>query len=88
MKIIPFFFSVIFTTLTGYSQKKSSKFSGAGTEQKTQLPVVQKLESEKDSTQYILGAYIGQYLRAINLKIMNKTNTSQVFRSLTVEFSN
>jgi FKBP-type peptidyl-prolyl cis-trans isomerase len=59
------FLPLVFMAVTLYAQQKP-----ASTQSRAQAPI--KLTTEADSSQYILGAYLGQYLSANGISITNK----------------
>ncbi|MBP8959281.1 MAG: FKBP-type peptidyl-prolyl cis-trans isomerase [Bacteroidales bacterium] len=60
-------FLIIFFLTIPFAIHSQQKTTTAQTKQST----IVKLKDSSDSSQYILGAYIGQYLKANNLKILN-----------------
>jgi len=64
---------LILLSLTLSAQKKQQKTVSPQTKPEQQTPVQEtpKLTSNADSTQYILGAYLGQYMQANGLTVTN-----------------
>jgi len=72
-KIIILTVVTLMSTLIFYAQQPAQKPAAPGKTPATQTsaPEVVKLASSSDSSQYILGAYLGQYLNANGLAITN-----------------